>query len=71
MNEFLNLAFLNFVSKMKIKPNGENRLFALSLVNRHHMNKKRDMPGDEARREGQLFAKMLDIYLSKVMLVYP
>lgn len=42
MNEFLNLAFLNFVSKMKIKPNAENRLFALSLVNRHRMNKKRD-----------------------------
>jgi len=26
------------------------------------MNKKREMPGDEARREQRLFAKRLDIY---------
>lgn len=42
---------------MKIKPADENCLFALPLVNRCHVNKKRDkknkksdMPGDEARR---------------------
>lgn len=62
MNEFLNLDFLNFVSKMKIKPNDKNYLFALPLANRYHMKKSSDMPGDEARREQRLFAKRLNVY---------
>lgn len=62
MNDFLNLDFLNFLSKMKIKPNNENCLFALSLANRYHMKKKRDIPGHEARREQQLFAESLGVY---------
>lgn len=49
MNEFQNLDLLNFVSKMKRKPNDGNCLFALSLVNRCPVKKRREFPGNEAR----------------------
>lgn len=42
MNEFQNSDLLHFVSKMKRKPNDGNCLFALSLVNRCPVKKRRE-----------------------------